>query len=164
MKCFSANGWGNLFTLGPGDLMKITKLPKRTLRERQRVQEYIRSPQVMSMVDCRLVCYFLLTLMSMICIGKARAESDVAMTARRHVDQIPRLIYPLKRRLLPGIAGTKHQLAELPTTDAERLVWCNNLRQQYSMTPDKNTLGRCRIVLIYMYTCTSIYVYFYICT
>ena len=111
--------------------------------------------------DFRSVCYFLLTFMSMICIGKARAESDVAMTARRHVERIPHVVYPLKRRLLPGVAGTKHQSLELPTTDPERLVWCNNLRQQYAMTPDKNTLGMCheRYWCAHIYTHTHIRLY-----
>jgi hypothetical protein len=94
----------------------------------------------------RVIC-LLLAFVSMICIGKLLAESDVAAMAATHVDQMPHTEYPLKRRLLPGIAGTKHQSVELPTTDTERLVWCQNLRQQYAMTPDKNTLGMCIWVL-----------------
>ena len=111
------------------------------------------------MIDIRVVC-LLLAFITMTCMGTVLAASDVAA---RPIDQMSRIIYPLKRRLLPGVAGTKHQSVELPTTDAERLVWCNNLRQQYSMTQDKNTLGMCHAPFCYGYirkhacTCTSAY-------
>jgi len=97
-------------------------------------------------INMRVVC-LLLAFITMLCMGTVLAASDVAASP---IDQMSRIIY-LKRRLLPGVAGTKYQSVELPTTDAERLVWCNNLRQQYSMTQDKNTLGMCHARYCYGY-------------
>jgi len=54
-----------------------------------------------------------------------------------------RTAYQRTRRLLPGVSGTKHQDLELPTNDAERLAWCNDLRKRYGVTAASNTLGMC---------------------